>query len=215
MKSFNKLLILALVAALAFMGCDQQNVSEPDPSKAEAAKTEAAKTKAPKTESTEGPLPDTSIYQLGSRWKTQAGADAVLADFRGEPVLVTMFFGSCKTACPTLIADMKRVEKALGDNPDVKFVLITFDPERDTPEALKGLEEKFELDPERWTFLHGNPMDIREVAAVLGVQYREVSDGQFTHTNRMSVLDRNGKVVAKVDGLKQPVDALVAQLKSL
>ncbi len=215
MKPFNKLLILALAPTLAFMACKKEEVSQPESPKVEVPKTEVPKTEVTKTESLEGPLPDTSIYQLESRWKTQAGADATLQDFRGEPVLVTMFFGSCKTACPTLIADMKRVEKALGDTPDVKFVLITFDPERDTPEALKGLEEKFELDPERWTFLHGDPMDIREVAAVLGVQYREVSDGQFTHTNRMSVLDRNGRVVAKVDGLKQPVDALVAQLKSL
>lgn len=162
-------------------------------------------------------LPGQSIYQLEGSWTTQDNKVLELESFRGKPVVAAMFFGSCRTACPTIIADMKRIEKAATPeaHKDTQFVLITFDPKVDTPEALKELETKFKLDGERWTFLHGDAGSIREVAAVLNVQYREVSDGQFSHTNLITLLDPNGVAISKIEGLKMPVEALVASLNKL
>ena len=144
-------------------------------------------------------------------------AEIKLDSFRGAPVVIVMFFGSCRTACPTIIADMKRIEKAAGPKAaeKTKFVLITFDPKVDTPDALKALEKKFELDSKKWTFLHGDEGSIREVASVLNVQYREVSEGQFSHTNLITLLDPNGVVTTKIEGLKQPIEPLVASLNKI
>jgi len=164
-----------------------------------------------------GELLEMSIYQLDSTWTTQDKAHVKLETFRGAPVVAAMFFGSCRTACPTIISDMKRIEKAAGPKATdkTKYVLITFDPKVDTPDALKELETKFQLDPQKWVFLHGDEGSIREVASVLNVQYREVSEGQFSHTNLITLLDPNGVVTTKIDGLKQPVEPLVASLNKI
>jgi protein SCO1/2 len=53
------------------------------------------------------------------------------------------------------------------------------------------------------------------VASVLNVQYREVSEGQFSHTNLITLLDPNGVVTTKIEGLKQPVEPLVASLNKI
>ncbi len=168
-------------------------------------------------EPTTGELPGKSIYQLDGSWTTQDNKPLKLESFRGQPVVVAMFFGSCRTACPTIIADMKRIEKAASPeaHKNTKFVLITFDPKVDTPDALKELENKFKLDGQRWTFLHGDAGSIREVASVLNVQYREVSEGQFSHTNLITLLDPNGVVTTKIEGLKMPVEPLVAALNKI
>ncbi|MEZ4462498.1 MAG: SCO family protein [bacterium] len=133
-------------------------------------------------------------------WKSSGGRDVL---------------GSCRTACPTIIGDMKRIEAGLNPTAAAQttFLLVTFDPKVDTPAELKHLEEKFELG-EHWVFLHGEPGSIRELATVLDVQYREISEGQFSHTNRITLLDHNGLIASKIDGLKQPSDALVTTLNT-
>jgi protein SCO1/2 len=203
--------IKSLIAIAVLVGC-QTEAAKPIPV------TQPAETPtivAPVVPS--GELPEMSIYQLDSTWTTQDKAHIKLVTFRGEPVVTAMFFGSCRTACPTIIADMKRIEKAAGPKATekTKYVLITFDPKVDTPDALKELETKFHLDSDRWVFLHGDEGSIREVASVLNVQYREVSEGQFSHTNLITLLDPNGVVTTKIEGLKQPVEPLVTSLNKI
>ncbi len=202
-----------LLIAITFLAGCQANEAKPIPVTQPPA--EAKTIVAPVIPS--GELPELSIYQLDSTWTTQDKAEIKLDSFRGAPVVIVMFFGSCRTACPTIIADMKRIEKAAGPKAaeKTKFVLITFDPKVDTPDALKALEKKFELDSKKWTFLHGDEGSIREVASVLNVQYREVSEGQFSHTNLITLLDPNGVVTTKIEGLKQPIEPLVASLNKI
>lgn len=201
----------SLIALLFLLGC-QAEAAKPVPVTPPA---QTPSIDAPVTPS--GELPEMSIYQLDSTWTTQDKAHIKLETFRGAPVVAAMFFGSCRTACPTIIADMKRIEKAAGPKATdtTKYVLITFDPKVDTPDALKELETKFQLDPQKWVFLHGDAGSIREVASVLNVQYREVSEGQFSHTNLITLLDPNGIVTTKIEGLKQPVEPLVASLNKI
>lgn len=207
--------LFAAAGLMLSLGCQS------DTKAAAAPETPPAVAKAPEAKPTPpavpAELPQTSIYQLESQWTTQTNDRVDLDSFQGKPVVVAMFFGSCRTACPTIIGDMKRIEAAASQaaRDQVKFVLITFDPKVDTPQALTELGDKFQLDPKRWTFLHGEPGDIREVAAVLGVQYREVSDGQFTHTNLITLLDAQGLITSKIEGLKQPVEPLVQTLNKL
>lgn len=201
---------LALLSVLIFAACKSEAPIEPSEAVEPAA---VVKT----TAKVVGPLPGDSVYQLESLWTTQNNTTMDLKSLRGKPVIMTMFFGSCRTACPTIIADMQRAEKTMSEElrKDVKFVLITFDHKVDTPDVLKGLEEKFGLDGERWVFLHGNPSSIREIGAVLGVQYREISEGQFSHTNLITLLNEDGVIVQKTEGLRQDMAPLVKVLESL
>ncbi len=156
-----------------------------------------------------------SLYQLDSPWTTQDGAAFRLDALRGHPAVLLMFYGTCQHACPILINDLKRVDAAL--DPEVRartrMVLITIDPERDTPAALLELARSHEIDTSRWTFLHGEDGQIRELAAALGVRYRQTSDGEFKHSNVLTVLDPAGAVSHQTEGLGQPVDGVVKALQ--
>jgi protein SCO1/2 len=72
-------------------------------------------------------------------------------------------------------------------------VLVSFDPGNDTPQALKAASELRHLDITRWTLARTDVESVRKLAAVLGVQYREISPGEFNHSAVISVLDKEGR----------------------
>jgi protein SCO1 len=146
---------------------------------------------------------DESLYQHDAVWTDQAGRQIQLGSFQGEPVLMSMIFTQCGYACPLIVRDMKQVAARLPDTARerVRFVLVSMDPERDIPEALTRFAAAHDLDPGRWTLLTGDQVDVRVLAALLGVRYNREPDGQFSHTNLMAVLNEAGEIVHRTRGL--------------
>lgn len=162
-------------------------------------------------------LPDKSLYQTESKWTTDGGKEIKLADLQGRPQVVVMFFASCQSACPILLNDLKRIESALSteDRAGVGFTLVTIDPRRDTPEALANYRATRALPAATWTLLHGTGDDIRELAALLGVKYKEEATGQFSHSNIITVLNSQGEIAHQLNGLGQDIQPTVATLQKL
>lgn len=155
-----------------------------------------------------------SVYLLGGSYTDQDGKAVRLEDFRGEPILISMFYATCPHACPLLISDIKRVERAVPGNlrGKLKVVLVTFDPVRDTEAKLRELRDAHGVDTSRWSFLRTDPETVRELAAVLGIRYRFGKDGAIGHSSVITALDAEGKIAGRIDGLKQPNDGLVQRL---
>ncbi len=149
-----------------------------------------------------------SVYQVDAHWITHKGEHMTLADLQGQPVIVSMIYGSCTTACPVLVNDAKRLYTSLSDKAkeQVKLVMVSFDNSRDTPKALADYVKQYNLNSDSWVFLHGEDQDIRTLATVLGVRYRKRPDGDFDHSNLITVLDKNGVIEHRVEGLGQPMD---------
>jgi protein SCO1 len=149
-------------------------------------------------------LSDGSFYQLESPWTNDSGAALKLRALSGRPQVVSMFFASCQFTCPILVNDIKRIEAALPENvrTNVGFVLVTFDSERDTPEALAAYRKAHGL-PSNWILLRGAPDDVLELAALLGVKYKKDFRGQFAHSNVITVLDSGGETVRQIAGLNR------------
>ncbi len=145
-----------------------------------------------------------SIYALESTWTDQAGKSMKLEALAGEPVLVAMIYTTCRAACPLTVQDMKAVERRLdpATRAKVRFVLVSFDPKRDTPAALLKLAKGDGLDLARWTLLTGRDDDVRELAAVLGMKFR-AAGAQFVHSSIISVLDAQGVIREQTAGVKQ------------
>jgi protein SCO1/2 len=160
---------------------------------------------------------DKSLFQLDSVWTSDAGRRVKLGVLRGRPQVVAMFFASCQFTCPLTVSDMKRIEAALPENlrTNTDFLLVSFDTERDTPTALKAHRAKRELSNQNWTLLHGEPDDVRELAALLGVIYRKDANGDFAHSNVITVLNAEGEIVYQQPGLNLPTDEIVAKLKTI
>lgn len=144
-----------------------------------------------------------SIYQLEVGFTTDDGAAFTLGELRGRPVLLAMFFASCHYACPLVVADMTRIRDALPPElrGQVTLVLVSFDPVRDTPAALHQYRQERLLD-EQWTLLHGSDDAVRELAALLGVKYKQEVDGQFAHSNLIMILNAEGEIVHHRAGLR-------------
>jgi protein SCO1/2 len=160
---------------------------------------------------------DKSLYQTDSQWTTDAGKQMKLADLKGRPQVVVMFFASCQYACPILVHDLQKIEAAL--QPDLRarvgFTLVTIDPRRDTPEALANFRATRVLPAATWTLLHGESDDILELAALLGVKYKEEATGQFAHSNIITVLNGEGEIVQQLVGLGQDIKTTVRELEKL
>ena len=114
-----------------------------------------------------------------------------------------MFFASCGYACPLLVTDMQAIRAQLPAAVREKavFVLVSFDVARDTPEALHNYRTQRGLDA-GWTLLHGADDAVRELAALLGVKYKQEADGMFSHSNLITILNAEGEVVHQRSGLR-------------
>jgi protein SCO1/2 len=96
----------------------------------------------------------------------------------------------------------------------VSFVLVSLDPPRDSPRALRRFAREHHLDLTRWRLLAPSEEDVRDVAAVLGVRYGPAASGEIVHSGLIVALDRNGVVrhrqVGVGQGLKPLLDAVTA-----
>lgn len=148
------------------------------------------------------PLPGSSLYHLDAQLTDQRGRSFSLAALRGEPLLVAMFYSSCTTVCPMLIAQLKRVEQALPPalRGKTQVLLVSLDPERDTVARLAELARLHAVDETRWRFTRTSESSVRELAAVLGVRYRRMSGGEIGHSPLIAVLDRDGALALRVEG---------------
>ncbi len=144
-------------------------------------------------------LPGDSVYQLDIPLTNQDGRASKLADLRGTPVLIAMFYTSCKYVCPLIVDSMKRVDKGLSpdERSNLRVVLVSFDPDHDTPQALKEVAVGRHLDLPRWTLDRTDADSVRKLAAVLGVQYRAIENGDFNHSTVISLLDKDGRIAAR------------------
>lgn len=146
---------------------------------------------------------DFSLYHLDAPWLDQHGQERQLASLGGRIQVVAMVYTQCSYACPRIMLDMKRIEGELAPElrDRVGFVIVSIDPERDTPERLASYAKALHLDPESWTLLTAPDNTVLELAALLGVKYRRISETDFSHTNVITVLDQQGEIAHRQVGL--------------
>jgi len=143
--------------------------------------------------------PSASIYQLDAHLTDQAGRAQGLDVYRGAPVLITMFYGSCQATCPLIIDTLRSTERGLSPEQRAKLrvLMISFDPERDTPKALADIAATRHLDTSRWTLATADADTVRNIAALLDIQYRKLPGGEFSHSAVITVLSPSGEIVAR------------------
>jgi len=159
--------------------------------------------------------PPASIYQLDAALTNQDGKAHGLDVYRGHPVLVTMFYGSCPAACPLIIDTLRATEKELAPaiRADLRVLMISIDPARDTPEALKALAAQRRIDTSRWTLARTDAATVRTVAALLNLQYRQLPDGEYNHSTVIALLTPQGEIEASSSKLGTADDALLTHLR--
>ena len=137
--------------------------------------------------------------------KLPAGADFVLQtadgpldskNLRGKVLLVYFGYTNCPDICPASLAAGGQALKALKaeERSKVRLLMISVDPERDTPELLKGYISNV---TDRVTGITGDPAKVAELAKAWGVYWKKVptSDGSYTmdHTALVFLLNSKGQ----------------------
>lgn len=154
-----------------------------------------------------------SLFELSSRWTTDEGRTVRLADLRGKFALVALVFTRCGSVCPTLVNQIKAVERATPAPvlERARFLLVSIDPEHDTPERLREYRKRMGLAPERWTLLRGDAANVRELAAALGVSF----GADLTHSKLVTLIDPLGRVVLQRSEIADDPGFLAASLRAL
>ncbi len=129
---------------------------------------------------------------------------------------MVMIYTSCKAACPRLVADMRTIEERLASSTKgkVRMILVSIDPKTDTPERLKAFSKENFMDEAPWTFLTSTEDNTREFAAVLAVNYKKISPLDFSHSNIISVFNKEGEMVFQQEGLGVNSDATVQHIEA-
>lgn len=148
-------------------------------------------------------ISDLSIYNLPSQWTTQNGKNIELKSLNGNVLVMVMIYTSCKAACPRLVADMRNIEVKLDKKTkkNVKLILVSIDPVTDTPQKLKSFAIANKMDNEPWLFLRSTEDNTREFAAILAVNYKQISPMEFSHSNIISVFNPKGELIYQQEGL--------------
>jgi protein SCO1 len=160
-------------------------------------------------------LPGTSLYRLPVSLTTSTGASMQLSEFRGLPLIVTMFYSQCASVCPVLTLQLQHIIDRLSpaDRRQIHILMVSFDSVRDSPEALADFKAEHHISTDQWIIARASPKDVRMLAAALGIQYRELSDHTFNHSAILSVTDRDGTVRARTSELNDSDGAFVAAVK--
>ncbi len=160
------------------------------------------------------PISDLSIYNLPSKWTNQNEQNLEMKDLKGKVLVMVMIYTSCKAACPRLVVDMRNIESRLSENikPDVKFLLVSIDPEVDTPARLKEFAIANKMDGGQWDFLRSTEENTREFAAVLAVNYKKIAPLDFSHSNIISVFNAEGELTFQQEGLGVNSDATIKKI---
>lgn len=235
MKYF-KIIIILFVTLLAFNSCkDNKSANKDDvaavyqcPMDCEHGKTYQEKGSCPvcnmdlkpvaeKTEKVvdSDEISDESIFNLTTNWNTEEGETIQLKELKGKTLVMVMIYTTCKAACPRLVADMRNIEKQIPKTDNLQYVLVSIDPETDTPKRLKEFAIENQIDGEQWTFLQGTKSGVREFANVLAVKYKEISPMDFSHSNIISVFNSEGELVHQQEGLGVDNKETVSTIKEL
>ncbi len=145
---------------------------------------------------------------------------------KGKTAVMGFIYTNCPDICPMtthnmIITDEKLTEEGIND---VQFILLTFDPDRDTPSVLKKYAEVRGINFDNWTLLWGDKENtdkllIRFDVMALPSDSSYSDDGELNyymiHTDRISLIDKDGRLRKNYQGSKVNLDELLNDIKEL
>lgn len=150
---------------------------------------------------------------------SQTGKTVTPKDFEGKIYVADYFFTTCKSICPVMKVSMKSVYDKFKDNPNVKFLSHTVDPETDSVPQLKSYSDTLNIDNNKWFFVTGNKKELYDAARNYYLLAAEPGDGgpdDFIHTQNFALIDKNKKIRGYYDGTKaNDIQKLMADINTL
>jgi protein SCO1/2 len=146
----------------------------------------------------------------------QSRRPVTLSAFRGKVIAMDFVYTRCPLPdyCFRLSNNFARLQKRFSGNRDLVLLTVSFDPAHDVPEALARYAEIWKADLAMWHFLTGPPADVNRICDQFGVGHW-LDDGLFAHSLHTAVIDRQGRLVANMEGNQFSVKQLGDMVESV
>jgi protein SCO1/2 len=150
-----------------------------------------------------GSVPEFSLVE-------RSGRNATLATLRGKVWIANFIYTTCTDTCPTQSAAMAKLQEQFNGQSALRFVSISVDPERDTPEVLSRYAERYKASADRWLFLTGDKEQIAQlVQGGFRLSAAALTDGSsketvILHSPRFVLVDGENHIRGYYDSRDQP-----------
>lgn len=149
------------------------------------------------------------LYGLPYAFTDDRGRAVHLSDWRGKPAVLTMEYANCRFICSITLQRMRDIQdEADRRGQELEFLIVSIDPENDTPEAWTQYRKKRGLNRDNWHFLTAGVKETRAFAALLGIKYWYY-DEHLMHDFRIIRLDSEGRVDKMIDAYDAKPDELL------
>jgi protein SCO1 len=150
----------------------------------------------------------------------QDGRSYTVAEEKGSVSVHSFFFSTCEGICPIVTSQMTRVNTAFANNPTVKLVSYTVDPEVDNTATLQAYARRYKADPKKWTFLTGDKKalynQIRYGYYLPDILPGKGDEEDFIHSDQIVLVDKNLVIRGFYTGTDSlMVDSLIKDVKLL
>ena len=170
---------------------------------------------------------DQDISRTQNQFLNQNSVKVEFPNFiKGKITLMAMVYTHCPDICPMTTNNMYLVQERLPKDllNKVRFVIISFDPNRDTPSVLKKFAELRDLDFNYWTFLTGDKQNTKDVMLKFDIKaipadstYDKNGELSYSmiHTDRISLIDQDGKLRNNYKGSTVDFNTIINDIRYL
>lgn len=153
---------------------------------------------------------------------TQTGGAVRGADLAGRLHVASFIFTTCPSICPTLVAQLKRVQEETKDVPELLLVSYSVTPAIDTPERLSQFGRERGIDAARWLLVTGDAAQIASLARDSyfaddsRVDRSAAGSARVLHTEKLLLVDGEGHLRGLYNGtLPHEVNRLIEDIHAL
>jgi len=157
-----------------------------------------------------GIVPDHPRTLVSFVLTNQTGRTVTQTELTGKYLVVDFLLTSCSLTCPVVNRHLAEIQALTTNQPNVQLVSLTVDPRDDTVPALADFGKKYGADPARWLMLTGDQTNLYHLIATSFLN-QDLNDpfsympGNFSHTDRVALVDNQGHVRMYFDGLNDNV----------
>ncbi|HEY6924347.1 MAG TPA: SCO family protein [Steroidobacteraceae bacterium] len=170
----------------------------------------SAPTKAAPGAAVTADLPDVAMETADGSWTSFAATG-------GRVRIATMIYSHCPGVCPLTIDALRSIDRQLTaeQRAGLSFVLLSLDPARDSPQALRAFAAERGLSSSHWILGRTSEQDARAFAKAAHIQYRTLSDGSIDHSSAFVLVDESGRVLSRVSDEGDTTEFVAAARRAL
>ena len=152
-----------------------------------------------------------SLFAIEEAWLDEQGRPVALSHWRGRPTVMAMEYSACRFICSVYWRRLMDVQKeADRRHLDIEFVILSIDPENDSPQLWREYRKVRGLARQNWHFLTGTRAMTTRAAALLGVKWW-FDEGHLMHDFKIVRLDAAGAIAAALTTYAEDVELLLSR----